>query len=216
MGVLFKWSDECEESFQKLKTALNTTPVLVLPTTSGSYTVCYDVSWVGIQCLLMQDGRVIAYASHELKPYEKSIQCTIWSEELLYTRSRFGGIIFMVHQYDDSHLLVLKDAVQHEDAKEVTIGDDWVLRLHGIGVPNVDGLRELILEEAYSLWYSIHPDAAKMYIDLKQYYRWRRIKKDIVDLVQLDKDLTYVEQPVAILNKQVHKLRAKNTALVKV
>ncbi|XP_070020478.1 uncharacterized mitochondrial protein AtMg00860-like [Nicotiana sylvestris] len=37
-GAPFRWSDECEASFQKLKTALTTTPVLVLPSASGSYT----------------------------------------------------------------------------------------------------------------------------------------------------------------------------------
>ncbi|XP_070036832.1 uncharacterized protein [Nicotiana tomentosiformis] len=34
--------------------------------------------------------------------------------------------------------------------------------------------------------------------------------------VQLDKDLTYVEQPVAILDRQVRKLRSKNISSVKV
>lgn len=54
-------------------------------------------------------------------------------------------------QYDDPHLLVLWDKVQHDDSKEITIGDDGALRLHGrICVPNMDGLRELILEEARS------------------------------------------------------------------
>ncbi|XP_070045117.1 uncharacterized protein [Nicotiana tomentosiformis] len=33
------------------------------------------------------------------------------------------------HQYDDPYLVVLKDTVQHGDAKEVTIGDDRVLRM---------------------------------------------------------------------------------------
>ncbi|XP_070055508.1 uncharacterized protein [Nicotiana tomentosiformis] len=43
-------------------------------------------------------------------------------------------------QYDDPHLFVLKDTVQHCDAKYVTIGDDGVLRLHDrICVPNMDG-----------------------------------------------------------------------------
>ncbi|XP_070034756.1 uncharacterized protein [Nicotiana tomentosiformis] len=87
-------------------------------------------------------------------------------------------------QYDDHHLLVPKDTVQHDDAKEVTIGDYGVLRIQGqICVPNVDGLRDLIVEEAHNSWYSIHPGDSKMYQDLRQYYWQRRMKKDKVEFV---------------------------------
>ncbi|XP_070039182.1 uncharacterized protein [Nicotiana tomentosiformis] len=87
-------------------------------------------------------------------------------------------------QYDDRHFLVLKDTVQHGDTKDVTIGNDGVLRMQGrICVPNIDGLHELTLEEAHSSRYSIHPGAAKMYQDLRKYYWWRRMKKDIVGFV---------------------------------
>ncbi|XP_070049102.1 uncharacterized protein [Nicotiana tomentosiformis] len=66
-------------------------------------------------------------------------------------------------QYDDPYLLILKDTVQRSNAKDVTIGDDGMLRMQGqICVPNIAGLRELILEEAHSSRYSIHPGAAKM------------------------------------------------------
>ncbi|XP_070041225.1 uncharacterized protein [Nicotiana tomentosiformis] len=54
-------------------------------------------------------------------------------------------------QYDDPHFLVLMDTVQHGDANEVAIAGDGVLRPQGrICVLNVDGLRELILDEAHS------------------------------------------------------------------
>ncbi|XP_070054743.1 uncharacterized protein [Nicotiana tomentosiformis] len=87
-------------------------------------------------------------------------------------------------QYDDPHLLILKDTVLHGDAKDVTVGDDRMLRMQGrICVPNVDGLRELILEEAHSSRYSIYPGATKMYQDLRRHYCWRRMKKDIVGFV---------------------------------
>jgi len=87
-------------------------------------------------------------------------------------------------QYDDPHLLVLKDMVQNGDAKEVTIGYYCVLRMQGrLCVPNVDGLHELILQEAHRSWYSIHPGTANMYKDFRQHYWWRRIKNDIVGFV---------------------------------
>ncbi|XP_070015688.1 uncharacterized protein [Nicotiana sylvestris] len=45
-------------------------------------------------------------------------------------------------QYDDPHLFVLKDRVQHDDARDVTISNDGVLRMQGrICMLNVDGLR---------------------------------------------------------------------------
>ncbi|XP_070047009.1 uncharacterized protein [Nicotiana tomentosiformis] len=46
-------------------------------------------------------------------------------------------------QYDDPHLLVLQEKVRRGDARDVTIGNDSVMRMQGrICVPNVDGLRE--------------------------------------------------------------------------
>ncbi|XP_070056198.1 uncharacterized mitochondrial protein AtMg00860-like [Nicotiana tomentosiformis] len=71
-GTPFRWSDVCEESFQKLKTALTTTLVLVLPLASVSYTVYCDTSRISIGCVLMQEGRMIAYASYQLKPHERN------------------------------------------------------------------------------------------------------------------------------------------------
>ncbi|XP_070021028.1 uncharacterized protein [Nicotiana sylvestris] len=87
-------------------------------------------------------------------------------------------------QFDDPYLVVLRETVLQGGANEVSIGEDGVLRLQGhLCVPNVDGLRERILEEAHSSRYSIHPGAMKMHRDLRQHYwRWR-MKKDIVEYV---------------------------------
>ncbi|XP_073030793.1 uncharacterized protein [Primulina eburnea] len=68
----FNWSEECEKSFQTLKEKLASTPVLVLPTEDKSFTIYSDASKEGLGCVLMQEGRVIAYASRQLKPYDKN------------------------------------------------------------------------------------------------------------------------------------------------
>jgi len=47
-------------------------PMLVLPTGSGQYTVYCDASHIGLGAVLMQDGKVIAYASRQLKVHEKN------------------------------------------------------------------------------------------------------------------------------------------------
>ncbi|XP_055961862.1 uncharacterized protein LOC130015544 [Mercurialis annua] len=66
----FDWTDRCEASFQKLKECLTTAPVLALPKGTEGFTVYCDASRVGLGCVLMQHGRVIAYASRKLKKHE--------------------------------------------------------------------------------------------------------------------------------------------------
>ena len=61
--VKFDWTKECQQSFYKLKQVLTSTPVLALPQGTGGYEVYSDASYHGLGCVLMQRGRVIAYAS---------------------------------------------------------------------------------------------------------------------------------------------------------
>ena len=71
-GTTFEWTTECEESFQKLKQRLTTAPVLTLPSSSEEFAIYSDASRSGLGCVLMQNGKVIAYASKQLKPYEQN------------------------------------------------------------------------------------------------------------------------------------------------
>jgi hypothetical protein len=59
----FKWSQECEGTFLTLKKLLTTTPILAQPDIEKSFDVYCDASGTGIGGVLMQDCRVIAYAS---------------------------------------------------------------------------------------------------------------------------------------------------------
>ncbi|KAK8948495.1 hypothetical protein KSP39_PZI006255 [Platanthera zijinensis] len=71
-NVAFVWSEKCEEAFLELKRRLCTAPVLTLPTEGVDYDVYVDASLVGLGCVLMQDGKVIAYGSRQLKTHEKN------------------------------------------------------------------------------------------------------------------------------------------------
>lgn len=46
--------------------------VLALLEGIGGYAMYYDASWVGLRCGLMQNERVIAYASKQLNKHEKN------------------------------------------------------------------------------------------------------------------------------------------------
>ncbi|MBN8156728.1 RNA-directed DNA polymerase [Vibrio vulnificus] len=71
-NVQFKWTDECQRSFDELKSRLTSAPVLANPSGNGGFVVYSDASHQGLGCVLMQHGRVIAYASRQLRPYEIS------------------------------------------------------------------------------------------------------------------------------------------------
>jgi hypothetical protein len=68
--VKFIWSKEYEESFQELKKRLTSALVLAIPLGIEVFMVYSDASKKGLGCVLMQHGKVIAYASRQLKPHE--------------------------------------------------------------------------------------------------------------------------------------------------
>ena len=68
----FDWSDTCQHSFEELRQRLTTAPMLALPSRKDSYVVYSDAFRRGLGCVLMQDGRVIAYASYQLKNHEQN------------------------------------------------------------------------------------------------------------------------------------------------
>jgi len=68
----FSWIEKCKECFEEMKKRLTTTSVLVIPDTSKKFEVYCDASYQGLWCLLMQEKRLVAYASRQLKVHEKN------------------------------------------------------------------------------------------------------------------------------------------------
>nr|GEX95778.1 reverse transcriptase [Tanacetum cinerariifolium] len=69
-GENFVWNEERENSFEELKQRLVSAPILTLPSGLDGFQIYSDASKKGLGCVLMQHGKVIAYASRQLKPYE--------------------------------------------------------------------------------------------------------------------------------------------------
>ncbi|GKE12573.1 reverse transcriptase domain-containing protein, partial [Tanacetum coccineum] len=68
----YVWGVEQEEAFQTLKSNLCDAPILTLPDGVEDFIVYCDVPNQGLGCVLMQRGKVIAYASRQLKTHEKN------------------------------------------------------------------------------------------------------------------------------------------------
>ena len=70
--VKYDWVDACQQSFEELKSRLTLAPVLVLPIGRDGFVVYSDASRQGLGCVLIQNDRVIAYASRQLKKHEQN------------------------------------------------------------------------------------------------------------------------------------------------
>ena len=95
-NVKFMWSEACENSFQLLKENLTTTLVLNLPNREDKFTVYCDASKVGLGYVLMQNGRVVAYASRQLKKHEQNYPThDLEMAAVIFLLLRFGDITCM-------------------------------------------------------------------------------------------------------------------------
>ncbi|EOY31663.1 CCHC-type integrase [Theobroma cacao] len=288
-------SSSIKRRFEKLKACLTTAPVLSLPQGTGGYTVFCDASGIGLGCVLMQHGKVIAYASRQLKRHEQNYPihdlemaaivfalkiwrhylygetCEIYTDHkslkyifqqrdlnlrqrrwmellkdydctILYhpgkanvvadalSRKSMGSLAHIsigrrslvreIHSLGDigvrlevaetnallAHFRVrpiLMDRIKEAQSKDefvikaledpqgrkgkmFTKGTDGVLRYGTrLYVPDGDGLRREILEEAHMAAYVVHPGATKMYQDLKEplpvpEWKWEHIAMDFV------------------------------------
>ena len=66
----FVWTKQCQESFEELKKRLTSALVLILPDLTKSFSIYCDASRQGLGGVLMQEGRVVAYASRQLRKHE--------------------------------------------------------------------------------------------------------------------------------------------------
>ncbi|WVZ75641.1 hypothetical protein U9M48_023678 [Paspalum notatum var. saurae] len=66
----FRWRDAQQAAFDELKKRLTTAPVLTLPDQQKKFIVYCDAFRDGLGCVLIQEGKVIAYASRRLHKHE--------------------------------------------------------------------------------------------------------------------------------------------------
>ena len=66
----FVWTSECDAAFHTLRTLLTLALVLAQPDIDKPFDVFCDASGIGLGGVLMQEGRVIAYTSRQLRKHE--------------------------------------------------------------------------------------------------------------------------------------------------
>ncbi|GJZ32548.1 putative reverse transcriptase domain-containing protein [Tanacetum coccineum] len=211
--VAFEWGDKQEAAFQTLKDKLCSAPILALPQGAENFIVYFDASHKGLGAVLMQNEKVIAYASRQLKIHEKNYT-TYDLEHVADALSRKEQIkpvrvraLVMTIGLDlpKKILNAQTEAQKLENLKNKdTRGTIWKdipkekLEPHADGTLCLNGkswlpcygdLRIVIMHESHKSKYSIHLGFDKMYQDMKKLYWWPNIKTDIATYVS--KCLTY-------------------------
>ncbi|GJR05057.1 putative reverse transcriptase domain-containing protein [Tanacetum coccineum] len=93
--VAFEWGDKQEAAFQTLKHKLCSAPILALPQGAEKFIVYCDASHKGLGAVLMQNEKVIAYASRQLKIYEKNYTTHDLELGAVVFALKFGGTTCM-------------------------------------------------------------------------------------------------------------------------
>ncbi|GKB01078.1 putative nucleotidyltransferase, ribonuclease H [Tanacetum coccineum] len=194
----FALGEEQENAFQTLKDKLCNAPILALLDGPEDFMVYYDATGLGLGYVLMQRGKVIAYAS-----WKNSVICTdhkslqhVFSQKELNMRQRHWIDLFSDYDYEiryhpvkanvDRILAAQKEA--SDESAGLQRGLDEIIEhmsngelyyLDQIWVPLMGDVRTLIMDEAHKSKYFVHPGANKMYYDLRDRYWWLGMKKDI-------------------------------------
>ncbi|KAG8492936.1 hypothetical protein CXB51_010156 [Gossypium anomalum] len=182
-----------DESFEKLKTVLTQAPVLVQPEPGKDFVVYSDASHVGLGYVLMQDRKVVAYASHQLKTHKANYpmhdlelavmkelnlrQCR-WVElfkdydySIEYHPSKANMVADALSRRFMNDLRVMFVQLKDGVMTDFGINSDGVLSFRGqICVLKDDDLRQSILREAHSSPYAMHPGGNKIRLKLSINY----------------------------------------------
>ncbi|GJS65142.1 retrotransposon protein, putative, ty3-gypsy subclass [Tanacetum coccineum] len=191
-------NEEREKSFEELKSRLVSSSVLTLPSGTCGYQIYSDASKKSLGCVLMKHGKVIAYASRQLKPYEVNypthdlelaavvFYLKIWRHYLygetcdIFTNHKSLKYIFTQKELNMRQrrwLELLKDFdanIQYHPGKANVIKE--AQNEDGELWSVLENLKEdVVLTKALSSPFSIHLDSTYMYKDLKQSFWWNDI-----------------------------------------
>ncbi|GJZ27998.1 putative reverse transcriptase domain-containing protein [Tanacetum coccineum] len=186
----YEWGVEEEEVFQTLKDNLCNAPILSLLDGAEDFVVYCDASNQGLGCVLMQRGKVIAYASWQLKIHEKNytthdlvlgavvFALKIWRHYLYGTKSKANVVV---------DVLSRKERVKLKRVRAMSMTIQSSIKEKLLAAQNKETKEENALAEMLrgldQQMENKGDEADTMYYDLRDMYWWPGMKRDIATYV---------------------------------
>ncbi|KAL0332872.1 UNVERIFIED_CONTAM: Transposon Tf2-11 polyprotein [Sesamum calycinum] len=173
----FNWNDKCAQSFEELKKRLTSAPILALPSGDGGYVLrpheinypTHDLELAAIVHALKIWRHYLYGETFQIFTDHKSLKYIPTQKELNLRQRRW---IELLKDYDCT--------IDYHPGKANIVAD-------ALSRKTVDHLakelRTEIMHEAHYAPYAMHPGSTKMYRDLRPYYWWPTMKKDVAEFV---------------------------------
>ncbi|GJU66193.1 putative reverse transcriptase domain-containing protein [Tanacetum coccineum] len=172
---MFEWGDEQEIALQTLKDMLCDALILALPEGADDFVVYCDASNQGAVVFALKMWRHYLYGIKSVIYTDHKILQHIFDQKELNMRQRILEVQSEASKGANTPAEMLKGLDKQFERKEN--GGLYVAKR--IWVPVYGNLRTLIMKEAHTSKYFVHPGADKMYYDLRDLYWWPGMKKDI-------------------------------------
>ncbi|GJT85207.1 protein LAZ1, partial [Tanacetum coccineum] len=241
----YGWSDKQGEVFCILKQKLCNAPVLALPDGPNDFVVYCDASKQGFGCVLMQRGKVIAYASRQRKTHEKNYT----THNLELSGGSSCSVTMNVRsKYHPGKANVVADALSRKErlkprrvrAMSITIHSGLktkILEAQGEASKDLKAPAEWSRQKSYAdkrrkpLEFQVGDRVLLKVSPWKGVIRFGKKGKlapryvgpfeipDVqvpLDEIEIDENLRFVEEPIEIVERDVKKLKRRRIPLVKV
>ncbi|KAJ4706492.1 putative Retrotransposon protein, Ty3-gypsy subclass [Melia azedarach] len=132
--------------------------------------------------------RVVLQTLKNKQLYAKFSRCQFWLDRVSFLGHVISADVLIDQiremQNQDPSITKLKKEVNDGLRTDFLLKDDGLLVMgNRLCVPNDSELNKQILEETHSSAYTMHPGSTKMYRNLREYYWWQGMKREIAEFV---------------------------------